>query len=179
MRNRLTPLHTFLLLIVLALSGCVILPIDQDSIEDPALLRIRAAFAHTVEETLNDPEQQWTSGWLGNMWVNFHGDTNRGLCYEWKYRVYAGVKETVEAVGWRATGIVINKGADHEHHAVVVYDPAQVTPGHLLAARPGQAVYILDAWRRGQADIYTMNDWLQLPSSVAVAAAIIPIQLPQ
>lgn len=179
MRNRLTTLHTFLLLVYLALSGCVVLPIQHDSIEDPALLKIKAAFANTVEQTLNDPEQQWTSGWLGNMWINFHGDNNRGLCYEWKYRVHAGVKETVQAVGWRATGIVINRGAEHEHHAVVVYDPEQISAEQLLNARPAQSAYVLDAWRQGQADIYTISDWLQLPITVAVAAEIIPIQAPQ
>ena len=125
MRDRLTTLRKLFLLALLVLSGCVVLPIPDDSIEDPALLKIKTAFANTIEQTLNDPDQQWTSGWLGNMWVNFHGDNNRGLCYEWKYRVHAGVKETVRVVGWRATGIVINRGVEHEHHAVVVYDPEQ------------------------------------------------------
>ncbi|MDT8404309.1 hypothetical protein [Sulfuriflexus sp.] len=179
MHNRLTSLRHLLLLVFVTLSGCVVLPLHHDSIEDPALLEIRTAFARTVEQTLNDPEQQWTSGWLGNMWINFHGDDNRGLCYEWKYRVHAGVQETVQRVGWQATAIVINRGAAHEHHAVVVYDPAQVSAGKLLAARPSEPVYILDAWRQGQADIYTMHDWLQLPMSVSVAAEIIPVQAPR
>jgi hypothetical protein len=155
------------------------MPLYHDSIENPALLEIKTAFSKTVEETLNDQEQQWTSGWLGNMWVNFHGDNNRGLCYEWKYRVYTGVKETVQRVAWRATGIVINRGVKHEHHAVIVYDPKQVTAEQLLTARPDQPVYVLDAWRRGQADIYTMGDWLQLPMTVTVAAEITPIPPPK
>jgi hypothetical protein len=92
--------------------------------------------------------------------------------------VHAGVEETVQRVGWQATGIVINRGAEHEHHAVVVYDPGQVTAEHLLAAQPSEPVYVLDAWRRGQADIYVMRDWLQLPITVSVAAEIIPIQTP-
>lgn len=179
MRDRLTYLRKFFLLALLALSGCVVLPIHHDSIEDPALRKIKTAFANTVEQALNDPEQQWTSGWMGNMWINFHGDNNRGLCYEWKYRVHAGVKESVQAVGWRATGITINRGAEHEHHAVVVYDPKQITAEQLLSARPTQAVYVLDAWRQGQSDIYTISDWLQLPMTVSVAAEIIPIQVPQ
>lgn len=179
MANRLTSLRNLLLPVLLGLSGCVILPIHHDSIEDPALLKIKTAFARTVEQTLNDPEQQWTSGWMGNMWVNFHGDNNHGLCYEWKYRVHAGVNETVQRVGWRATGIAINRGAEHEHHAVVVYDPKQVKAENLLNAQAGQAVYILDAWRQGHADIYTMSDWLQLPMKVSTPAEIIAIKPPQ
>lgn len=179
MRNRLTYLHSFLLAVLLALSGCVIMPLHHDSIEEPALLEIKTAFANTVEEALNDQEEQWTSGWLGNMWVNFHGDNNRGLCYEWKYRISAGVKETVQRVGWRATGIVINRGVKREHHAVIVYDPKQVTAEQLLTARAGQPVYVLDAWRNGQPDIYTMSDWLQLPMTVTVAAELTSLQPPK
>ena len=176
MADRLTFLRNLLLPILLGISGCVVLPINHDSIEDPALLKIKTAFAHTVEQTLNDPEQQWTSGWLGNMWVNFHGDKNRGLCYEWKYRVHAGVKDTVARVGWQSTGVVINKGAEHEHHAVVVYDPKQVDHRQLLSAPATQPVYVLDAWRQGQPDIYRMRDWLSLTPKVTIAAETIPIQ---
>ena len=173
MRYRLTYL---LLPILLILSGCVALPIQHDSIDDPALLKIEAAFAETVKQTLNDPNEDWTSGWLGNMWVNFHGEKNRGLCYEWKYRVHAGVKETVKNVGWKTLGIVINRGAEHEHHAVIVYDPKQSNVETLLQAKSGQAVYVLDAWRQGQPDIYSMSDWLQLASIVSVPAEIIEIK---
>jgi hypothetical protein len=168
-------MRKLLLPLLLTLSGCVILPLHHDSIEDPALLEIKTAFANTVEQILNDPEQQWTSGWLGNMWVNFHGDNNRGLCYEWKYRVHAGVIETVAGVNWQATGIVINQGAAHEHHAVIVFDPARISEKDLLSASRKQPVYVLDAWRHGKADIYHLTDWLQLPQTVSVAARIIPI----
>lgn len=175
MRHRLTHRYGLLLLTLLALGGCVILPIQHDAIEDPALLEIRTAFAQTVEQALNDPEQQWTSGWLGNMWVNFHGDNNRGLCYEWKYRVHAGVKDTVARIGWQATGIVINEGAEHEHHAVIVYDPKRVSEQDLLTAPHQQPVYVLDAWRHGKPDIYHLADWLQLAQTVSVAAKVIVI----
>ncbi|WP_126456525.1 hypothetical protein [Sulfuriflexus mobilis] len=178
MPNRLTSLRTLLLSLLLTLSGCVVLPIHPDSIEDPALLEIKTVFANTVAETLNDPEQQWTSGWLGNMWVNFHGDNNRGLCYEWKYRIHAGVKKTVARVGWRTTGIVINQGAEHEHHAVVVFDPTRVGKKDLLSTPRNQPAYVLDAWRQGKADIYHLADWLQLPQTLTVAAEIIPISTP-
>ena len=175
MANRLTSLRNLLLPILLGISGCVVLPINHDSIGDPALLKIKTAFSNTVEQTLNDPKQQWTSGWLGNMWVNFHGDQNRGLCYEWKYRVHAGVIKTVTQVGWQSTGIVINQGADHEHHAVIVFDPSRVSEQTLLSAPRNQSIYVLDAWRQGQADIYHLADWLKLPQTVTIAAKIIPI----
>ncbi len=175
MANGLTYLRNLLLPLLLSLGGCVILPIQHDSIEDPALLKIKTAFASTVEQTLNDPEQQWTSGWLGNMWVNFHGEENRGLCYEWKYRVHAGVKETVTTVNWQATGIVINQGAEHEHHAVIVFDPDRIPENKLLSSSQAQPAYVLDAWRNGKADIYHLSDWLQLAQTITVAAKIIPI----
>lgn len=176
MRNRLPYLRGIFLSMILALGGCVVLPLEHDSIDDPALLEIRTAFARTVEQALNDPEQQWTSGWLGNMWVNFHGDANRGLCYEWKYRVHAGVNETVARLGWRATGIVINQGVEHEHHAVIVFDPGRIDAKDLLLASRDRPVYVLDAWRQGQADIYPLSDWLRLAQTVSVAARIIPVE---
>lgn len=160
------------------LSGCLNLPLHKDGINDPALQEINQAFVDTVEQAHNNPQQQWTSGWLGNMWINFHGDNNRGLCFEWKYLVHDGVKATVARVGWQSTGIVINRGAAHEHHAVVVYNPDITSRGRLLTADINQSVYVLDAWRQGQADIYTMQDWLALAGKVAVAPRIIPLEKP-
>jgi len=160
----------------LFLTACVITPIQRDNIDDPALQNIQHAFSKTVTKALNDPNEDWTSGWLGNMWVNFHEGKQRGLCYQWKYRVHAGVKETVHAQGWQLTGIVINQGADGEHHAVVVYDPKQIQEEKLLSANATQAVFVLDAWRQGMPDIYHLSEWLQLARHTHVPARLIHIK---
>ena len=179
MHNVLKTFHglatVLILFVAITLAGCVILPLSKEEMNTPALKNIHAAFARTVTQALNDPNENWTSGWLGNMWVNYHEDRQRGLCYQWKYRVHAGVKKAVHAEGWELTGIVINEGVKHEHHAVVVYDPKRITADKLLKATPRQPVYILDAWRQGQPDIYHMADWLQLPAEVTVAAKLIEV----
>ena len=166
---------TLPMLFAVILAGCVILPINQDEINEPALDNIREAMATTVAAALNDPDEEWTSGWLGNMWVNFHKGEQRGLCYQWKYRIHEGVKDTVHKQGWELSGIVINEGAKHEHHAVVVYDPKRITADTLLTATSGQPVYVLDAWRQGQPDIYHLADWLKLPAEVYVAAKLVKV----
>jgi len=165
----------FLIALCLALSACVIQPLQPDNINDPRLQKIHAAYSKTVTAALNDPNEDWTSGWLGNMWVNFHEGKQRGLCYQWKYRVHAGVKSTVHAQGWELTGIVINQGADGEHHAVVVYDPKRLQPNQLLTASIKQPVFILDAWRQGMPDIYPISEWLQLARHNHVPAQLIDI----
>jgi len=159
----------------LSLSACIIQPIQPENIHDPALQKIHHAFTETVTKALNDPNEDWTSGWLGNMWVNFHEGKQRGLCYQWKYRVHAGVKSTVREQGWELTSIVINKGADGEHHAVVVYNPRQLQASQLLNASTTQPVFVLDAWRQGMPDIYPISEWLQLARHVYVPAQLVPI----
>lgn len=167
--------NCFFIILCLSLTACVTQPLQPDNIRDPALQQIHQAFAKTVAEALNDPNENWTSGWLGNMWVNFHEGKQRGLCYQWKYRIHAGVKSTVLAQGWQLTSIVINKGADGEHHAVVVYNPKYLQPKQLLNATVEQPVFILDAWRQGMPDIYRLQEWLQLARHVHVPAQIISI----
>ena len=159
----------------LSLTACVIQPLQPENIKAPALQKIHLAFAKTVSDTLSDPSEDWTSGWLGNMWVNFHEGKQRGLCYQWKYRIHAGVKSTVHAQGWQLTGIVINQGANGEHHAVIIYDPMQIQAEQLLSAKTNQAVFVLDAWRQGQADIYHVSEWLQLARHVHVPAKLVNI----
>lgn len=166
---------SFLLSISLLLTACIITPLEQDNISDPALQKIHQAFAKTIIDTFDDPNEDWTSGWLGNMWVNFHEGQQRGLCYQWKYRIHAGVKETVHAQGWELTGIVINQAAHGEHHAVIVYNPEQIKPAQLINANMAQPVFVLDAWRRGQADIYHVSEWLKLTNHHYVPAKLIEV----
>jgi len=165
----------FVVTFTLLLSACVVLPLEQDNIKEPALQKIHAAFKQTITDAFNDPNEDWTSGWLGNMWINYHEGRQRGLCYQWKYRIHAGVKETVHAQGWALTGIVINQGARGEHHGVIVYDPKHVKPEQLVNANIAQPVFVLDAWRRGQPDIYRVSDWIKLSRHQNVPAKLIEV----
>lgn len=138
----------------------------------PELVEIHRAFERTLQEAKQDPTIHWRSGWTGNMVVNIAGGDNRGLCYEWQRLIYLGVLPTVQRVGWHANGIVINKGTSHEHHAVVVFDPAISDQDHLLDDPDANPAWVLDAWRRGQADIFTVKDWVKLPFFQEVAPKI-------
>lgn len=164
-----------LLLATFYLCACVNLPINNDAIDDPALQEISKAFNKTVEAAHNDPHNEWQSGWVGNMWVHFRGEEQRGLCYEWKYLVHAGVADTVERVGWQVRGIAVNEHTPNEHHAVLVFDPERVNSTNILTATSDKPVYVLDAWRQGQADIYPIATWLNSNFKTAKPARIFVI----
>lgn len=175
-RPRRAPRASWLTAVVaLHLLGCGHAPLRPDHLGDPALVPIRAAFEHTLAEARADPAVAWQSGWLGNASINLFGGTRRGLCYEWRNLVYDGVIDAVRGVGWDATGVVVSKGTYSEHSAVVVYDPRRVPLDEILTADPGRPVYVLDAWRRGEADIYPMRAWLSLPIIVRSPAQIKPL----
>jgi hypothetical protein len=165
-RVRLAPGARALFLVAtltLALVGCGHAPLRSDQPGEPALIPIRAAFERTITAARQDPAIAWRSGWLGNASINLFGGPRRGLCYEWRNLVYDGVIDTVRQVGWAATGVVVSKGTYSEHSAVIVFDPKRVPVDQVLAADPGRPVYVLDAWRRGEADIYPLHTWLKLP----------------
>ena len=109
-----------LLLVAFLLTGCAAGPMRPDTIPEPQLTRIHAAFEETITAAHNDSRIAWRSGWLGNAWVNLRGEPNVGLCYQWRDLVYHGILPTVRQEGWEATGIVISRGSNNEHHAVVV-----------------------------------------------------------
>jgi hypothetical protein len=162
----------------LLLIGCSHAPLRPDQLGEPALVPIRAAFERTLAKSRTDPAVSWQSGWLGNASINLFGGPRRGLCYEWRNLVFDGVIDSVRSVNWDATGVVISKGTYSEHSAVIVYDPRRVGPGELLSAGPDRPVYVLDAWRRGEADIYPMHTWLRLPIIVRSPAQIKPLPVP-
>lgn len=164
--------------LALSLLGCGHAPLRPDDRDEPALIPIRAAFERTLAQAHGDAAVTWHSGWLGNARINLLGGPRRGLCYEWRNLVFAGVVDAVHAVGWDATGVVISKGTYSEHSAVVVFDPRRVPPDELLSAGPGRPVYVLDAWRRGEADIYPLHTWLELPILVRSPAQIKPLPVP-
>ena len=147
------------LLFTLLLTGCISLPLHNAGIDDPALQKIATRYEQVIKAAHNDPDTVWQSGWVGNMWIHYSDNTQRGLCYEWKHLVYDGVVDTVHQVGWQARGIAVKEGTAHEHHAVIVFDPKRINADNLLHADYGQA-YVLDAWLQGKADIFHLRDWL-------------------
>lgn len=167
------PVHKLLILVlVLSAGGCAVQPVEPGSLRDPALAKIHAAFVRTVEAARNDPANRWHSGWTGNIRVNLSGERDLGLCYQWQAWVYRGVLPTVHEVDWHATGIMINFGTKNEHHAVLVFDPKRVDQDKLLASPRDRPVWVLDAWRRGRADMYRLEDWLELPLIVWTPAKL-------
>ncbi len=151
-----------LALCVAVAPGCQASPIDRSAIEDRALLRISGAFEDVVAAARRHPALQWHSGWIGNLWVNAGGEERLGLCYQWQEWVYQEIVDAVESVEWDACGVAVNMETNHEHHAVVVYDPHRTRRERILETPDTDPAYVLDAWRRGRPDIYTMADWLTL-----------------
>ena len=161
-----------ILLLSLLLTACITQPVAPDALPGPELLAIQQAFETTVARARQDPGATWHSGPIGNLWVNYWGEPNYGLCYQWQKLVFQGVQQRVREVGWQATGIRINKDTDHEHHAVVVFNPAFIERDDLLRRPQQSQAYVLDPWRQGQADMYTLADWLKLPRKVEVPAQL-------
>ena len=148
--------------LALALTGCASTrPIPIESIQRPELAMIADALERTVAEAHADPDAAWHSGWTGNVMVNWFEGDRMGLCYHWRDRVYDGVAPACEDVGWEAWGVAINRAVKGEHHAVLVFDPELGSVQRVLANQDPDA-YVLDAWRRGRADIYPLPDWLTL-----------------
>lgn len=153
----------FIALAFVALAtGCVSPPLAADARAPEALRSIRAAFEATVRAAKADPEVRWVSGWDGNAQIEKDAKRHRGLCWEWQELVFAGVEPTARAVGWRAVRININRTIFSEHHAVLVYDPRSTSEDRLLED-PTPEAFVLDAWQRGEADVYTLVDWLDIP----------------
>jgi hypothetical protein len=156
------------LLLPLAASCSSTRPVAPEALTDPAMREIQVAFAQTVERAKADPSATWRSGWFGNLGVILGGDDDHGLCYEWQGLVHGGVKETVARVGWKAVGVNVNQGTSSEHHALIVYDPGRIARGDLLHRPEESGAYVLDAWQRGEPDIFPLDAWLRMPFLVRV-----------
>lgn len=163
------PVKPASLFLGLFLTACVAKPIPDQSIQDTALKEIAQAYRTTIDQAYQSKDNTWLSGWAGNLYVNFNEENAYGLCYHWKKIVYAGVIETVTRVGWQATGIAVNEGTSHEHHSVLVYNPALFRHKDLSRPESHQLAYVLDPWREGKADIYTLDAWLRRAGEIQVA----------
>ncbi|HED16083.1 MAG TPA: hypothetical protein ENI64_04600 [Gammaproteobacteria bacterium] len=157
------------------LTACVVKPIPHQSIQQSALREIAQSYRMTVRQAYESTNKTWVSGWAGNMAVNFQDNNTYGLCYHWKKIVYAGVVETVERVGWRMTGITVNEATTHEHHAVLVYDPALFRHKDLPSPAKQHLAYVLDPWRTGKAEIYTLDKWLERAGQITVEPRLVAV----
>jgi len=167
--------HLLVVAVTLILAACVVKPVPHQSIKESALREIAQAYRTTVRQAYQSKDKTWLSGWAGNMAVNFQDKTTYGLCWHWKKIVYAGVIDTVERVGWRATGIVVNEATKHEHHSVLVYDPALFRHKDLSNPAKQGLVYVLDPWREGTADIFTLDKWLERAGQVTVKPRLVAV----
>lgn len=146
--------------IVALLGGCYGPPPPLAAGDPPQLRAIQDAFTAAVRRAKTSDAESWYSGWYGNVWVNTAGGNNRGLCWHWQQMVYEGVVETVGRLGWDATGVALNTGTASEHHAVLVFDPMVIEREKILTATRPRQVWVLDGWRRGEADLWRMDEWI-------------------
>lgn len=145
------------------LTGCASAPIDPAATGEPGLVAIHGALVEAVEWARTNPDTAWTSGWTGNAVVNATDESTLGLCHEWQELVWDVAQPVAARVGWRADGIAINVGTWSEHHAVVVWDPARIGRDALLGAPADAPAYVLDPWRRGEPDVWTVAAWIDIP----------------
>ena len=156
---------------LLTLSACVS-PVIVNSRQEPELAQIRETFAACVERAHADPEVRWVHGWAGNSAIEARPDGSiMGYCYEWQELVHDNLAEVVRGLGWDLVKVNINRDWFSEHHAVIVFDPGRISREELLV-RFGPGAWVLDAWQRGRADIYTLEDWVSIPVIVFEPASL-------
>lgn len=162
---------------VLVTGGCAANPpLKADELVLPQLRAIQASYSQTVRRAREDGSVRWRSGWTGNMVVNLgDGVTERGLCWQWRDLVYAGVAPTARSVGWEARGLTVNWGTWLEHNVVIVYDPSRVDAWALFAMPRPRPVWVLDAWENGRAEIYQLDAWLANNPDFLDAATVVEL----
>lgn len=152
-----------ILLMASILNACSLHNTYLTSVPDKELEPILAAYRQAVRNAHEDTQYTWNNGRIGNIFVNMDTENQRGLCFHWQKLVYIGIQDALVATGWRASGIAINEGSFFEHHAVLIYDPRQVKFYNLLKNKNKYSTYVLDPWSSGEARVYHLNDWLELP----------------
>jgi len=167
-------LGAFLSLVMLILPACH-LPTPLKELDEPRLEAVQRDYQHVVHFAHNHPHEDWYHGWYGNFWRNWHRGNRRGLCYEWQAVVYEGVRESAPAAGFVAIGIMKDRNKSTEHHAVLLFEKGDFVSSNqgesigpdaglvLLDQREPRRAWVLDAWRYGRADIFTLDDWLGAP----------------
>lgn len=168
---------TLLLIALNALAACRAgpKPLDPTSLsEDPRRARVLVAYQQTIRRLVESDDENWHSGWIGNLFVNHLPGDHRGLCYHWQAATYDGIRDALALSRLEARGVAVAAQSRNAHFAVILFDPHQTLPDALLrppstppARDPsGRSVYtpgtplVLDPWRRGRPDIYELQDWL-------------------
>lgn len=152
-----------LTIFTVTLGACSHAPKVMDFDGHQAMQEISSAYIRVVQQAESQPNQDWHSGWSGNIWINVFDQEDRGLCHHWQKLVFEGISPVASRLGWEAIGININKGTMNEHHAVAVFDPTFIQMDELLKRPYSDKVYILDPWKRGKPDIYPLAQWVNLP----------------
>lgn len=145
--------------VVLLIAACG--PTRAQVVGSSEFTHIEGVFAATVDGLNHHPTEDWYSGWMGNCWVNWRGGNKRGLCFQWQEAIWPNVSVAAREVGWDAVGICLNENRGSEHHAVIVWDPQLIAMENLLKGPPPRPAYVLDAWRRGKPDVFTLDEWLK------------------
>lgn len=156
--------NAILVLALAPLPACH-LPTPMRAIDDPRLARVHDDYARAVDALKASRDEDWYSGWMGNIWRNTWGGNRRGLCYEWQARTYEAVREVAPAEGFDAIGIMRDRDRPSEHHGVLLIAHGAGTGPRLMEAPPPRAGWVLDPWRYGRADVFTLDEWLGLPES--------------
>jgi hypothetical protein len=146
-----------------AVATCAAPPLGPTQIAEPALVSIHTAYVEAVDWARTNGAIDWRSGWSGNAVVHLTDDRTLGLCHEWQQLVWERVRPATLEAGWQIDGISANDGTWSVHRAVVVWDPAHLDRDDLLTAPTTAPAYVLDPWRRGEPDVYTVADWVDIP----------------
>lgn len=151
------------------------LPTPLKDIDDPRVAAIRPDYQAVIDYAYHNDSEIWFSGWTGNFWRNWMGGNRRGLCYEWQAVVYEGVREAAPKAGLVAIGIMKDRNKSTEHHAVLIFPKGDIVTSNagattgpeagllLLDEHEPRRAWVLDAWRYGRADIFTLDNWLGAP----------------
>jgi hypothetical protein len=158
-----------------SLSACSLTSTHIKSNPISDLQPIIQAYTETVRRAHDDDKYTWDNGRFGNILVNLDADSRRGLCFHWQKWVYIGIQPALANSDWKATGIAINEGSFFEHHAVLVYHPAKTSLDNILKNHDKLFSYVLDPWSSGEARVYSLNDWLQLPMTITAPARLTAI----
>ncbi|MFN8815480.1 MAG: hypothetical protein ACK5ZV_01985 [bacterium] len=146
--------------LAVVLAGCHPAP-KEDFSGDARLGPVVAAAEAAIAQVRDSGAEQWRAGWAGNAMVNVFGGGNRGLCWHWQVLVYQAVAEAAERAGLAVMGINAHVGRMNEHHAVVVFDPAERGAAGLLRRPLPSRAWVIDAWLRGRADVYRLEEWVE------------------
>lgn len=130
--------------------------------DPPQLAKVQKAFEQIVEEVYSRQDQVWHHGDFGNIAIYWGGQKQYGWCHDWQEVVYTGITPTMHAIGWKADRINVGVGTPKEHHAVLIYDPKQLNRHAISKTHKQVEAYVLDAWLKGQASIFKLEDWLNL-----------------